>query len=86
MLEKQCLINPEQSAPCAHAKAIMWVVGILIAISVFVTNSAVKTTESVETRVAALEARRDSFVEMKTDIRYMKDDISEIKNLLKEVQ
>ncbi len=58
--------------PCAYAKAIMWVMGLLIVLAGMAAASQSKMTQQTESNDRAI-------VEMRVDIGYIKKSVDEIK-------
>lgn len=73
MVEKACASNREW---CKGLTAISTVLTLIVAVQAI-------AAVAQERRIAQMEQKNDTIVELKTDMRYVKDNLQEIKTMLR---
>lgn len=68
------MTTPQHSIPCAYAKAIMAVLAIIVGLALYgIGEASAAQKESQE--------NRNSITELRTDIRYIREAVTELRNM-----
>lgn len=72
--------GPHSAPPCVYAKAIMYLMSVFGALGVFLVPFLTLRLSATE---AKLSEEDKAITELKTDVRYIRDSVTEIKDALR---